>query len=220
MKSPTNYGGLYKMLHNPYKIVRMFEEEVANYTKSPFAIAVDSCTSALFLCCKLLNVREVDIPSRTYLSVPQSIIHAGGLPVFNKSRNNWKGLYQLSPYPIWDAAKRFSYNMFIGGDSLMCLSFHMKKHLPIGKGGMILTDNSDWASWLKKARYEGRNEVFYKNDCITSLGWNMYMKPQDAAVGLSLMQQNPLYNEDLIESGGYRDLTEFPVFSSYKVIGD
>jgi len=26
------------MLHNPYKVVRMFEEEIANYTGAPYAI--------------------------------------------------------------------------------------------------------------------------------------------------------------------------------------
>ena len=36
------------MLHNPYKIVRMFEEEIAHYTGAPYAISVDSCTNALF----------------------------------------------------------------------------------------------------------------------------------------------------------------------------
>jgi dTDP-4-amino-4,6-dideoxygalactose transaminase len=34
------------MLHNPYKIVRMFEEEIANYTGAPYAISIDSCTNA------------------------------------------------------------------------------------------------------------------------------------------------------------------------------
>ena len=64
------------MLHNPYKVVRMFEEEIANYTGAPYAISIDSCTNALFLICKYNEVKEVTIPSKTYLSVPQSIIHA------------------------------------------------------------------------------------------------------------------------------------------------
>ena len=68
--------------HNPYSVVKMFEEEVAHYTGSPFAVAVDSCTNALFLCCKYYNVREVILPKKTYLSVPMSVIHAGGKVVF------------------------------------------------------------------------------------------------------------------------------------------
>ena len=165
--------------HNPYKIVQMFEEEVSLYTGAPFAISVDSCTNALFLCCKYLNVDEVTIPSKTYLSVPMSIINAGGNIVFDKTpkTNHWVGIYQLKPYSIYDSAKRFTSNMYIEG-SLMCLSFHIKKNLGIGKGGMILTDNPNAAEWFKKARYEGRNEVYYKEDNINSIGWNMYMTPQ------------------------------------------
>jgi dTDP-4-amino-4,6-dideoxygalactose transaminase len=100
----------------------------------------------------------------------------------------------------------------------MCLSFHIKKHLKIGKGGMILTDNKDAVEWFKKARYEGRGEKLYHEDDIDMLGWNMYMTPQQASHGLSLMQNYPLHVPDLDENNGYRDLTEFSVFKNYKKI--
>jgi len=205
--------------HNPYKIVQMFEEEVALYTNSPYAISVDSCTNALFLCCKYLGVGEVTIPSKTYLSVPMSIIHAGGEVIFDKTSktNHWIGTYQLKPYPIYDAAKRFTSNMYIPG-TFMCLSFHIKKNLGLGKGGMILTDSKEAYEWFKKARYEGRGEVYYKEDNISSLGWNMYMTPQEAAHGLCLMQNYPMNKTDLDELNGYRDLTEFDIFKNNKVI--
>ena len=63
------------MLRNPFQIVRWFEEEIAHYTGAPYAIATTSCTDAIFLACKHLQVegQEVTIPKRTYLSVPQSI---------------------------------------------------------------------------------------------------------------------------------------------------
>lgn len=205
--------------HNPYKIVQMFEEEIALYTNSPHAISVDSCTNALFLCCKYHEVTEVIIPSKTYLSVPMSIIHAGGSVIFDKSptTNHWIGIYQLKPYPIYDAAKRLTSGMYIPG-SYMCISFHIKKHLGIGKGGMILTDNLEAANWFKKARYEGRSEKYYKEDNISSLGWNMYMTPQEAAQGLCLLQNFPEHNRDLGEENGYRDLTEFEIFKNNKTI--
>jgi dTDP-4-amino-4,6-dideoxygalactose transaminase len=100
----------------------------------------------------------------------------------------------------------------------MCLSFHIKKHLKIGKGGMILTDNPYAAEWFRVVRYEGRHEKMYIEDDITELGWNMYMTPEQAARGLALMQNIPLDNPDLDEGNGYRDLTEFTVFKDYKVI--
>jgi len=205
--------------HNPYKIVKMFEEEIASYTGAKFAISVDSCTNALFLICKYLEVEEVTIPSKTYLSVPMSIINAGGNVIFDKREitNHWSGVYQLKPYPIYDAAKRLTSNMYIPG-SYMGLSFHIKKHLGIGKGGMILTDNEDAMIWFKKARYEGRSEKFYKEDTIETMGWNMYMTPQEAAQGLCLLQNYPEHNKDLDEINGYRDLTDFPVFQNCKVL--
>ena len=76
------------MLHNPYKIVKMFEEEVAHYAGAPFAVSTDSCTNALLLCCEYLQVAEVTIPAQTYLSVPQSIIHAGGMVTFDERKWN------------------------------------------------------------------------------------------------------------------------------------
>ena len=194
------------MSYNPFDIVRQFEEEVARYTGSPYAVAVDSCTNAIFLCCTYLKVQEVSIPNKTYLSVPQSILHAGGKPVFDK--REWSGMYDLKPYPIYDSALRFTSNMYIKS-SFMCLSFHYKKHLPIGKGGMILTDDSRAVEWLKRARYEGRGEKSYREDEINTLGWNMYMTPNEAATGLSLMQNLNLVNLDLEEENGYRNLDEF-----------
>jgi dTDP-4-amino-4,6-dideoxygalactose transaminase len=201
--------------HNPYDIVKMFEEEVAQYTGAPFAVAVDSCTNALFLCCKYHKVIEVTIPKRTYLSVPMSIIHAGGEVVFEDKE--WSGTYQLKPYPIYDAAKRLTSGMYAPGTA-MCLSFHIKKTLAIGKGGMILTDDYKMVEWLKKARYEGRSEVNYKDDNIDMLGWNMYMTPQQAAHGLSLMQNYHEHTPDLGENNGYRDLTENDIFKGNKIV--
>jgi dTDP-4-amino-4,6-dideoxygalactose transaminase len=206
-----------KPIHNPYKIVKMFEEEVADYTGAPYAISVDSCTSALFLCCKYLEVSDVIIPSKTYLSVPQSIINSGGNVIFDPSTNDWRGVYQLKPYPIYDAAKRFTSGMYVP-NAFMCLSFHIKKHLKIGKGGMILTDNKEAADWFKESRYEGRSEKLYHEDDIKHIGWNMYMTPQEASHGLSLMQNIEWSYPDLDENNGYRDLRDFSLFKNCKTI--
>ena len=197
------------MRHNPFKIVEMFEETIADYTGAPFAVSVDSGTNALFLCCKYLEVETVIIPAQTYLSVPQSIMHAGGKIKFEDIK--WQGIYQLKPYSLYDAAKRFTSGMYIPG-SFMTLSFHIKKHLKMGKGGMILTDDKEAVEWLKRARYEGRSTVKYHEDNISICGWNMYMTPQEAAHGLALMQNFPEHNKDLPEDPPYKDLREFTLF--------
>ena len=200
---------------NAYQIIKDFETRVADYTGAPYAVAVDSCTNALFLCCKYLGVKKVTIPLHTYLSVPMSVIHAGGQVEFRNMK--WEGVYPLAPYPIFDAAKRFTKNMYIDF-SYMCLSFHVKKHLPIGKGGMILTDNKEAVEWFKQARYEGRSEKLYHQDDIQMLGWNMYMTPEQAARGLTLMMNINDINQDLPENDGYRPLNDFPVFKDIPVI--
>jgi len=201
--------------HNPYRIVQMFEEEVALYTGASYAIAVSSCTDALLMCCAYENIqgKQITIPKRTYISVPQSIEHAGGIPIFEDIK--WKGIYQLKPYPIYDSAKRFTSGMYIKG-SHMCLSFHLKKPLCIGKGGMIITDSKEAYDWFIKARYEGRcfdEGVTYQNDKISIRGWNMYMTPEQAARGLWLLQHYPVHAEDQIEDPDYRDITTFPLYN-------
>jgi len=202
------------MRHNPYKIVQMFEETMADYTGAPYAVSLNSCTNALFLCCKYNRVEEVTIPLRTYLSVPQSITQAGGTVNFDDIK--WEGAYQLKPYPIWDAAKRLTSNMYIPG-TFMCLSFHIKKHLKIGKGGMILCESEEAAKWFKARRYEGRTDgLKYHEDMIDEEGWNMYMSPEQAARGLMLMQNYPDAVPDIPEDPPYRALTEFTLFNKEK----
>ena len=199
----------YSPLNNPYVVVQLFEDELCNYTGAKYAVCVDSCTNAIFLCCKYLKVASVTIPRKTYLSVPQAIIHAGGN--VNLEDIKWKGQYQLKPYPIFDSALRFSSNMYKYG-TFVCLSFHYKKHLPIGKGGAILTDDYEAYNWFKKIRYEGRSETSYWNDTINEVGYNMYMTPYEAAIGLSLMQNMNTYNDDLMERNDYRNLDDYLTF--------
>ena len=102
--------------------------------------------------------KQIHIPSKTYLSIPQSIIHAGFEPVFDISKNEWKGIYQLYPLPIYDSAKRFTSNMYLEG-TFMCLSFHIKKHLKIGKGGMILCDDLEAVEWFKTAIFNNYKKI-------------------------------------------------------------
>lgn len=196
-------------MKNAYNIVKAFEERVAEYTDAPYAVAVDSATNALFLCAKYLKVKKVTIPCRTYIGVPNSIIHAGGKVKFRDYE--WKGVYQLEPYPIYDAAKRFTKDMYIPG-SYMCLSFHGKKRLNIGRGGMILTYDPKAVEWFKKARWDGRTEgVALEDEKFNTLGWNMYILPEQAARGLTQMMFLPEVNDDLpIEP--YNDLSKYDIF--------
>lgn len=195
-------------MSSAYDVVRQFETRVAEYTGSPFAVSVDSCSAALFLCCKYLAVGEVTIPSKTYVSVPCSIIHAGGRVKFEDK--HWRGCYQLKPYKIYDAALRFTKGMYQPG-TFTCLSFHYKKILPIGRGGMILLDDEAAVAWFKKARFNGREEVPLEDqENFDVVGWNYYMDPERAARGMALMDMLPEHNGDRTDT--YPDLSRFSCF--------
>jgi dTDP-4-amino-4,6-dideoxygalactose transaminase len=204
--------------HNPYLIVEEFEKRIAEWCGAPYAVAVESGTAAIFLSLqwkkkKWGSIAGVEIPKHTYPSVPCSIIHCGGTVEF--SDKEWSGEYELDVLNIWDAALRFKKNMYHEG--LQCLSFHIKKHLPIGRGGMILTDDKEAYEWLKKARFDGRSPIPLAEDNFTMLGWNMYMQPADAARGIQLFevlrQKYPDGMEDLkVEEQGYPDLSKFPIY--------
>ena len=56
---------LHKSHSNPYKIVTLFEEEIAAYTGAPYAVSIDSCTNALFLCLMYQKQKGTKIKSIT-----------------------------------------------------------------------------------------------------------------------------------------------------------
>jgi len=207
------------MKNTIYKITDQFEKALCEYTSSPYAVAVDSCTNAIFLSLFYQNIKnkEITIPNRTYPSVPCQIIHAGGKVKFEiLDKNTLKGPYQLKGSKTWDSALRFTHDMYIP-NTFMCLSFSgPNKHLKLTKGGAILTDNYDSYIWFKRARYNGRRECSYLEDNFDMLGWNFYMIPEISTRGLFLMSQfydnngNPLKNEDL--EINYPDLSKFNIY--------
>lgn len=182
------------MYWTPWDNVDQFEKLVCEYTGSDFAVAVDSCTNAIFLSIKCLqyhNAIETDFiecPRKTYISVPMQIIHCGYKIKFIE--DDWSGQYQLNPLPVVDSAQQFNKNMYIK-EQLICLSFQSKKTISIGRGGMILTDNRKYAEYLKAIRYDGRPTVMY-NDMLKlqpTIGYHMYMTPEQAIRGI-----DQLYN--------------------------
>lgn len=199
-------------MKNAFGVVEEFERRVAEYAGAKHAVAVDCCTSAIFLSLQYLKAvssvlpGEVTLPARTYISVPAACIHAGFRVRFEDSI--WLGIYQIKPFDLWDGAKRFRRGMYQGG--LHCLSFHSKKILNIGRGGMVLTDDAGAAHWLRKARYDGREGKAYPQENITMLGWHAYMTPEQAARGLALLDVLPEGMPDQTED--YPDLRNFPVF--------
>ena len=222
-KEKENFNSIMKKynVNDAWGVVDIFEKTIAAYAGSKYAVSVDNCTDGLFLCLKYLNAREtVSLPSKTWISVPCTIIHAGCKIKFED--REWSGAYQLKPYPIYDGAVRMKKGMY-KPNTFHCLSFHIRKHIPIGKGGMILTDDKDAYDWFRTVRYEGRtmgpdgiNYLLYKEDPINSMGWNMYMTPEQAARGLELFEKLGDDNPDQESSGTCKDLSKLTIYGSMK----
>lgn len=207
------------MANGIYKITEEFEKSLSEYTGAKYVVTVDNQSNALFLALMYEKVSgiEIEIPSRTYPSVPCEIIHAGAKVKFKPVKGKTlKGAYQLSPTKVWDSALRFTNNMYIP-NTHMCISFTGPyKHFKLSKGGAILTDDYDAYLWFKRARYSGRRECSYHDDHFDMLGWNFYMMPELASRGLLLMNQfynmdgTPKQNEDL--ELPYPDLSKFEIY--------
>jgi dTDP-4-amino-4,6-dideoxygalactose transaminase len=192
---------------NPHQVTKDFEAALCEYTGAPYCVTVNSCTMALLLACAWHKVETVSIPRYTYVSVPMSIIHAGGNVVFDD--REWQGSYSLNPYPIRDSARRFTSGMYHGG--MDCVSFHWSKILGLQQGGAILHDDPEADAWLRKARFDGRSEGVAPKDDSFILGWHCYLSPEIAALGVMRLCLLPKHNEDL-PNDDYPDLSKVPLF--------
>ena len=178
---------------DPREIVDLFEDRVADFFGAKYAVATDCCSHAIFLSLQYLKYigeindsTEITIPRHTYISVPMQILHAGFHVRFKDIE--WRGYYDLHPTSVIDAAVIWQRESYVP-NTLMCLSFQLKKAIPIGKMGTILTDDPKAREWLKLASYDGRDLTtpYDEKGHIKMIGWHMYATPEDCARGLLLM---------------------------------
>jgi dTDP-4-amino-4,6-dideoxygalactose transaminase len=165
-----------------FKTVTDFENKIAEYFGSPYAVAVDCCTHAIELCLRRSNVTSITIPTRTYISVP-FLADKLGIELEWK-KEEWSGYYYIGDTNIIDAAVLWKEDSYVSG-TFMCLSFQFQKHLSLGRGGMILTDDKEAALKLKKMSYDGRlPDIPWREQNIESIGYHYYMTPETATDGL------------------------------------
>jgi len=164
-----------------WNTVTEFENKIAEFFGAPYAVAVDSCTHGLELCLRYTKAKSIDVPHRTYLSVPMLADKLSiGLDWFNIQ---WQDLYYLTNKVI-DAAVLWEANSY-REDSFMCISFQYQKHLSLGRGGMILCPDEQSYNQLKKMSYDGRLPgIPWRNQDIDTMGYHYYMTPETAQLGL------------------------------------
>jgi len=169
-----------------------FEKEFAEYVGARFAVAVNSCTAALFLALKALGVGEGDevvVPSFTFASTASVIVHCGAKPVFvditkegfvmdQKSFEKAVSKKTKAVIPVHYGGNYCEIKTDLpiiedsahliarGGDNknaaANCYSFYVTKNMTTGEGGMITTQNEKMAEWLRKARLHGLSRDAWK----------------------------------------------------------
>lgn len=198
-----------------WQVVDLFEKKVAEFFGAPYGVATDCCSHAIELSLRVLEQpkTQVSIPVHTYMSVPMTVEKIGQPWRFVDIP--WENEYRLDPLPIVDAARAWQANSYQQG-TLTCLSFQFKKHIPIGRGGMILTDNLEHYNRLQRMVRDGRDRaLLWIEDDITEFGYHYYMTPEDAARGILLFDELKLAPTD--KTWGWQDykpLTEFTVFKN------
>jgi dTDP-4-amino-4,6-dideoxygalactose transaminase len=171
-----------------FEVVTIFENKISEFFGAPYAVAVDSCTHGLELCLRHTNETKINVPKRTYLSVP---FLAEKIKLEREWRDdNWEKYYTINygDKRIIDAAVLWEKNSYIP-NTFMCISFQYQKHLSLGRGGIILMDNeSDYIS-LKKMSYDGRlPNIPWRDQDIDTVGFHYYMTPETAQLGLNKLQ--------------------------------
>ncbi|MDB9884575.1 DegT/DnrJ/EryC1/StrS family aminotransferase [Candidatus Marinimicrobia bacterium] len=170
-----------------FKVINEFEEQIANFFGSPYAVAVDCCTHSIELCLRYNKVNKFSIPKRTYLSVA-FLGDKLGID-WDWKDEEWIDYYYLGGTSIIDAAVLWKSNSYIP-KTFMCLSFQFQKHLSLGRGGMILTDNKNARNALKRMSYDGRDpNIPWREQNIDSIGYHYYMTPETATLGLKKLPE-------------------------------
>lgn len=202
---------------NPYSITKDFEADLCAYTGSRFAVAVNSGTAALLLAMQgqspwavVTGQLAVNIPRRTYVSVPCAILNSGPYTIEWRDEE-WSGEYQLKPLPVWDSARRFTSGMYRPGQ-FQCVSFAAAKILGGEQGGAILHDNEEADKWFRRMRFDGRTEgVDPLEDTFDLVGHHCIMLPSVAALLRVRLHHLPKHNADL-PFYQYPDLSKHPAF--------
>jgi dTDP-4-amino-4,6-dideoxygalactose transaminase len=190
--------------------VKELEDKVSSWFGAKYGVAVDSCTHGIELCMRLNNVKKLIVPKRTYISIP-FLASKLNIPLEWKDEN-WLDCYYLEKTNIIDAAVLWKKNSYIP-HTFMCLSFQFQKHLSLGRGGMILTDNKISARQLKKMSYDGREpDIPWRDQNISSIGYHYYMTPETAELGLEKLPKAIEEKPRAWTIEDWPDLTKLDVF--------
>jgi dTDP-4-amino-4,6-dideoxygalactose transaminase len=192
-----------------FQVITEFENKIAEFFGSPYAIAVDSCTHGVELALRYTQTDHITVPKNTYLSIP-FLAKKLWINLFWKDEE-WVDYYYLTDQVI-DAAVLWKPNSYIPG-TFMGISFQYQKHLSLGRGGVILTDNKEAATQLKKMSYDGRlPNIPWREQNINTIGYHYYMTPETAQFGLEKLPKAIETPSRQWVVNDWPDLTQMDIF--------
>lgn len=193
-----------------FKIVKEFEEKIADFYGAPYGVSVDACTHGIEICLRYVGANEIVVPKRTYLSVPM-LANKMNLELKWKDED-WRDYYEIGNTGVYDAAVLWKENSYIP-KSFMCISFQFQKHLSLGRGGIILTDDKEARDELKKMSYDGRTpDKPWREQNVTTMGYHYYMTPETAQKGLDKFEEAKKTKPRKWLLEDWPDLTKMDVF--------
>jgi len=237
-----------------------FEQAIADYIGTKYAVATNSCTASLHLTLIISGIEqgdEVICPSFTCMATANAIHHAGAMPKFvdidpqtynpdpsavqeaiTEKTKAILVVHQIGLPADIDAFKKVAKksNLILIEDaatalggvykgkrvgslgSPTCFSFHPRKMITTGEGGMITTDNFELAEKAKILRATGASSSDLERHKAKGtlvqqyfdVGYNYRMTDMQAALGLVQLkkidkmikqraEQAQLYNEAFAE---------------------
>lgn len=209
--------------------VKTFEENFAKYIGSKYAIATSSCTTALHVACRVLELNErshVTVPTHTFPATANAPMYEGAdVNIVDVDPDTYNiGMKQMfmpqggtiipvhsfgnpcNMPEIMDYAKLNDLNVIedsacgvastIDGKhtgtfaDMGCYSFYGIKELCTGEGGMLVTDNEEYAELARSLVDFGKTSAkpLPKFD---RLGYNYRLSAIQAAMGIVQLDKMP-----------------------------
>lgn len=193
-----------------FEVVKEFESKIADFFGAPYAVAVDCCTHGIELCLRYKEVQKIIVPAQTYISVP---LLSKKLNIdLEWKEEQWQDYYYIGDTNIIDAAVLWKKDSYIK-NTFMCVSFQFRKHLSLGRGGVILCDNLEDYNNLKKMSYDGRvPDIPWATQNISTMGYHYYMTPETAQKGLEKLENAIISEPKQWTINDWPDLRKMEIF--------
>jgi len=193
-------------------LVAELEEKWAKYTGAKYAVATNSCTSALDVACRLnILPKKVRVSAFTFVSSALAPLNAGYevefVDIDEKSLCTKEADIQVM-YAGNQFGKGIIYDMAHSGGVkhkgiVSCWSFHSVKNLPAGDGGMItmndktLYERAKALSWcgISKSTWKRSGKKYSWDYDIVERGLKAHMNDITACIALEQLKVLDKRNE-------------------------